>query len=163
MIVPVAGITRWAVLLVALTASGHLRADTLKGRVVRILDGDTLAVLDSAKREHLVRIAGIDAPEPGQANYETSRQHLGSLVIGKMVTVEWRKRDRYGRLVGKVSADLDDVGLQQVRAGQAWWYRDSAHEQTAFDRSRYESAEQDARLARRGLWNGSRPIPPWQW
>jgi endonuclease YncB( thermonuclease family) len=56
-----------------------------------------------------------------------------------------------------------DVGLDQVREGMAWWYRDYAHEQTPEDRKAYESAEDDARIARRGLWQDKAPIPPWKW
>jgi endonuclease YncB( thermonuclease family) len=138
-------------------------AETTRGTVIRIADGDTLTVLDARKREHKVRLAGIDAPERKQAHYETSRQSLAKLSFGKAVIVEWHKRDVYGRLVGKVEADRQDVGLAQVRAGQAWWFRRYANEQTMFDRSRYEAAELDARRNRRGLWKTGKPMPPWEW
>src|SRR5688500_9547199 len=85
-------------------------AETLRGKVIRILDGYTIAGLDATKREHRIRLAGIDSPERKQANYETARQHLAKLAFGKAVTVDWHKRDRYGRLVGKVEADHRDVG-----------------------------------------------------
>jgi micrococcal nuclease len=77
--------------------------------------------------------------------------------------VEWHKRDVHGRLVGKVEADRQDVGLAQLRAGQAWWFRRYANEQTMFDRSRYEAAELDARRNRRGLWQIANPTPCWEW
>ena len=38
-------------------------ADTLEGKVVRIVDGETLVVLDSNNTQHRVRLAGIDTPE----------------------------------------------------------------------------------------------------
>ncbi len=41
-------------------------ADTLEGKVVRVVDGDTLVVLDSGNTQHRVRLAGIDTPERGQ-------------------------------------------------------------------------------------------------
>jgi endonuclease YncB( thermonuclease family) len=65
--------------------------------------------------------------------------------------------------VGKVEAARHDVGLEQLRAGQAWWFREYAHEQTAFDRSQYETAEFEARVSRRGLWKTGKPVPPWEW
>ncbi len=55
-------------------------------------------------RTHKVRLAGIDAPERGQAFGKTSTTHLASLVAGRLVTVEFHKRDKYGRLVGSVLA-----------------------------------------------------------
>ncbi len=36
-------------------------ADTLTGKVVRVVDGDTLYVLDANYKEHKIRLAGIDA------------------------------------------------------------------------------------------------------
>ena len=144
-------------------AAACASADTLRGKVVRIADGDTITVLDSKNRQHKVRLGGIDAPERKQAYYEAARQNLAKLAFGKMVVVEWHKRDRYGRVVGKVEADRRDVGLVQVRAGLAWWYREYAHEQSAFDRSLYENAELEARVNRRGLWQSAKRTAPWAW
>jgi endonuclease YncB( thermonuclease family) len=39
----------------------------VEGRVVGISDGDTITVLDADKKQHKIRINGIDAPEKGQA------------------------------------------------------------------------------------------------
>ncbi len=44
-----------------------LYADTLNGRVVKIVDGDTITVLDASNTQHRIRLQGIDAPERGQA------------------------------------------------------------------------------------------------
>ena len=77
-------------------------ADFLTGKVVRVVDGDTLYVLDANYKEHKIRLAGIDAPERKQAYGLASRKHLASIVAGQQVTVEYQKRDRYGRILGKV-------------------------------------------------------------
>jgi hypothetical protein len=37
-------------------------ADTLTGKVVTIVDGDTITVLDSIDTQHRIRLQGIDAP-----------------------------------------------------------------------------------------------------
>jgi endonuclease YncB( thermonuclease family) len=153
---------RWIGLLLCLIAHGVV-AETIRGKVVKIADGDTLTILDPSKHQHKIRLSGIDAPERKQAHYETSRQSLAKLAFDKAVIVEWHKRDVYGRLVGKVQADRQDVGLAQLRAGQAWWFRRYANEQTMFDRSRYEAAELDARRNGRGLWKTGSPTPPWEW
>jgi micrococcal nuclease len=55
-----------------------------------------------------------------------------------------------------------DLSPEQIRAGQVWWYRAYAHEQAPSDRSRYETAELEARVNRRGLWKGPQPTPPWE-
>jgi len=56
-----------------------------------------------------------------------------------------------------------DVGLEQIRAGYAWWYRAYAKEQTPEDRERYEHAEQEAKARKVGLWRDPSPVPPWEW
>ncbi len=105
-------------------------ADTLTGEVVKITDGDTLYVLDANYKDHKIRLAGIDAPERRQAYGLASRKHLLSIVAGKEVTVEYQKRDRYDRIVGKVLVDGIDACLEQVKAGFAWHYKKYQHEQS---------------------------------
>ncbi len=60
------------ILAALLTVSAH--ADVIKGRVVRVSDGDTIVVLDAQKVQHKIRLAGIDAPESKQAFGQVSKQ-----------------------------------------------------------------------------------------
>jgi endonuclease YncB( thermonuclease family) len=142
----------------SLTAFG----DTLTGKVGRVVGGDTLYVLDANYKDHKIRLAGIDAPERRQAYGLASRKHLLSIVAGKQVRVEYQKRDRYGRIVGKVLLDGIDVCLEQVKVGFAWHYKKYQHEQSAEDRELYADAENKARNERLGLWRENNPIPPWE-
>ncbi len=77
--------------------------------------------------------------------------------------MEWTKPDRYGRIVGKVIVDGQDVGLRQIETGLAWWYRKYAREQSPQDQVTYARAEEGARIARGGLWRDSEPVPPWEY
>jgi endonuclease YncB( thermonuclease family) len=146
-------------LLCALTALA--RADVIQGRVVGIADGDTITVLDASKSQHRIRLQGIDAPESRQAFGARSKQHLSDLVFNKEVSIEWEKRDRYGRVLGKVLAGGRDACLAHVRAGMAWHYKHYQDEQSPEDRRLYAEAEREAREARRGLWADPDPTPPW--
>lgn len=141
----------------------HGRGVELEGEVIAVHDGDTVTLLDVARVRHRVRIAGVDAPERGQPFGATAKDGLARLVHGKRVAAQCHKRDRYGRDVCRLFADARDVGLEQVRNGLAWWYREYAREQSATDRASYEAAEGEARSARRGLWRDPRPQPPWAW
>ncbi len=49
-------------------------------------------------------------------------------------TIEYQKRDRYGRIVGKVLVNGVDTCLEQVEAGFAWHYKKYQHEQSPEDR-----------------------------
>ena len=111
------------------TASCPSRAPRLSPRVVGVSDGDTITVLDSYNQQHRIRLYGIDAPEKKQPFGSRAKQNLSSLAFGRGATVEWSKTDRYGRIVGKVTVSGEDVGLRQLQAGLAWWYRQYAREQ----------------------------------
>lgn len=149
--------------LAAALAAAPVHARDFDGRVVGIQDGDTVTVLDAAKQQHRIRIAGIDAPEKAQAFGAAAKENLARLAFGKQADVRCSKRDRYGREVCNVYVGARDVGLEQVRSGHAWWYREYAREQGPDDRKVYETAESEARGARRGLWHDASPTPPWDW
>lgn len=131
------------------------------GRVVGVDDGDTITVLDSSNQNHVIRLQGIDAPEKGQEFGTKSKQDLSQLVFDQVVNIEWSKRDRYSRIVGKVLLNGDDVCLAQVRAGMAWHYKYYQGEQSPKDRQLYNEAEDVAKSARIGLWVDANPTPPW--
>lgn len=150
-------------ILTLLAGVSLAQADTLVGEVVGLADGDTVTVLDAQKTQHKIRLAGIDAPEKGMPWGQKSKEALSDRVYRRIVTVEWHKQDRYGRLIGKILVDGQDANLAQVADGMAWHYKDYAQEQTPDDRARYAKAELDARSARRGLWAEPEPIPPWAW
>ncbi len=129
-------------------------AEELRGRVVRVADGDTITVLDSANTQHKIRFQGIDAPEKAQAFGKVSRTYLSGMVAGRDVRVTYKERDRYDRILGTVYVDDKDVNLEMIKAGLAWHY--SFYDQTAA----YAAAEKEARAAKRGLWRDPNPIEP---
>jgi len=55
------------VCLTFLISCAQTQATELTGRVVSVHDGDTITVLDADKKQHKIRLAGIDAPEIKQA------------------------------------------------------------------------------------------------
>jgi endonuclease YncB( thermonuclease family) len=131
-----------------------LLSPTLTGKEVKVVDGDTVYVLDAAKTQHKIRLAGIDAPERKQPYGRKSKDYLLEFVAGEVVEVEWNKRDRYKRIVGKIIHGGRDVNLAMVRAGLAWWYRRYAREQSPADRGLYEAAEDRARAEGVGFGAG---------
>ena len=145
--------------------------------MVKIADGDTITIVDDLGEKHRIRLAGIDAPEKNQPYGDISTQGLNKLVSGKTVTIEYEKRDRYKRIIGKVLVDppgevfcmaLDcvkkiDAGLKQIKTGLAWHYKYYQMEQSEEDRRLYSEAEQEARTKQLGLWKNEEPLAPWEW
>lgn len=146
---------------VLMLGSQSVLALILVGEVVAVADGDTVTVLDEGKRQHRVRLAGIDAPEKRQAFGNKSRQALASMVFRQRVVVESQKVDRYGRLIGKVFVGNVDVSLALLDLGLAWHYKEYQSEQSAEDRLSYSKSESIAHVKGVGLWQDRNPTPPW--
>ncbi len=83
------------------------------------------------------------------------------LVYDKQVNVDWHKKDRYGRIVGKVLINGVDANFEQVKRGLAWFYKKYQNEQPLQDRLDYLHAQEDAEKSRAGLWLDNEPIAPW--
>jgi endonuclease YncB( thermonuclease family) len=127
-----------------------------EGQVIAVLDGDILVVLGPSKLEYRVRLAGIDAPEPCQPFGIDAKEALGNLALGEKVSVEWRSRDKYERIIGIVRLPKLNLSLRMVEDGWAWQYP-----KTDQDRD-IQQAEAAARDAKRGLWQQENPEPPWE-
>ena len=130
--------------------------------VLRVSDGDTITALTENGEQLRVRIGAIDAPESQQEYGAQSRDHLLRLLETTTPSLDCYKRDQYRRYICKILVSNEDVGLLQIRAGAAWWYKQYAREQSVEDQRAYELAEEEARRARIGLW-AKNPMPPWEW
>lgn len=151
----------WKLLIVCLLFVQSTYAEVLSGRVVGVADGDTITVLYNTNTQHKIRLNGIDAPEKKQAFGNVSKKSLSDMVFGKQVDVEWNKVDRYGRKVGKVMLNDEDVNLEQIKLGLAWFFRKYQSDLVPADRVAYAQAQQEAEEGRLGLWLEQNPIAPW--
>ena len=133
----------------------------IQGKVVSVADGDTITVLDAEKTQHKIRLQGIDAPEKAQAFGAKSKQALYEMVHGKTVQVSFEKSDKYGRILGKVLLDGQDICHQQIKAGLAWHYKKYQNQQPLVDRDAYSASETAAKNEKLGLWSDPRPMAPW--
>ena len=140
--------------LTLFTPASASAASTFSG-IGHAKDGDSLMVGD---RE--VRLFGIDAPEWAQtctrggrdwACGQVAASELEKLVTGKYVSCVAVNADVYGRTVSQCTVDGVDVNRAMVAKGYAVAYR---HYSTA-----YVSAEESARVSRRGIWAGTFEMP----
>jgi endonuclease YncB( thermonuclease family) len=138
-----------------------VNALTIEGVVVGVADGDTITVLDANNTQHKIRLGGIDAPEKKQAFGNASKKSLSDLIYGKQVIIDYTKQDRYGRIVGKVIFNGDDINFIQIKRGMAWFYRAYKNELSIHDQSAYQKAEETAQIEKAGLWLDAYPVAPW--
>nr|WP_038154940.1 thermonuclease family protein [Trabulsiella guamensis] len=134
-----------------------LLASQMRGNVIRVIDGDTIEILQD-KKPVRIRLVNIDAPERKQPFGRWSSNQLKSLVAGEFVSVTYTQTDRYGRILGRVVTTSGiEANRYMVQSGAAWVYDkyNTDHSLPALQR---EASEQ-----KRGLWADSHPIPPWEW
>ncbi|MDR2003296.1 MAG: thermonuclease family protein [Prevotella sp.] len=128
---------------------------TITGKVVKVSDGDTIIILDSTNTQHKIRLYGIDCPEKKQDYGVKATEFTGRLCAGKVVRVEVKGRDRYGRTLGIVYAGEININEALLRNGLAWHYKQ-------FDKSkRYAALENETRIKRLNIWNLKNPVAPW--
>lgn len=149
------------VLSLTLIFASFASADVISGRVVGVADGDTITILDGTNTQHKIRLNGIDAPEKSQAFGNVSKRSLSDMVFNQQVDVDWLKEDRYGRKVGKVLLNNEDVNLKQIKRGLAWYFKKYKSDVAQEDRITYVQAQQEAEENKTGLWVDPNPIPPW--
>lgn len=150
-----------SLMVVSLLSAHSAWAYSIRGRVISVSDGDTITVLDNAKTQHKIRLAGIDAPEKKQAFGQVSKKRLSDMVFDREVTLDCGKTDRYRRNICIVMVNGHDANLAQVKSGMAWWYKKYQKDQTAQQRAAYEAAETAARVGKMGLWQDANSVAPW--
>lgn len=131
---------------------------SLRGKVTRVVDGDTIHVRVGAKTEK-VRLLGIDAPERGACFSDQATAQLRRFVMNKIVRLQGdrtqAKRDSFKRLLAYVHlANGKDVEIELLRGGYVTVF---VYKNRPFARLvQYEAAEEYAAGARFGGWASCR-------
>ena len=142
------------------TGSGAVRP--LRGKAL-VIDADTIKIGEAAIR---VRLNGVDAPELKQpciaadgSEWACGREAglaLERRIAGRNLVCE-RLRPGLVRLRGICRIEGEEAELNRwvVEAGWAFAFVESSRA--------YAGDEAVARAARRGIWSGRAPMPPWEW
>jgi micrococcal nuclease len=133
------------------------------GLVTKVVDGDTIYLLNNDNQKVKIRLQYIDAPELDQFFGNESKLILERLILNKKIILKGFKKDKYNRLLGVVSYGAIDINLEMIKSGAAWHFKKYAK----FDQMQdqfiiYDENEKIAKLNKIGLWE-KEPIPPWQW
>lgn len=129
----------------AVPKTGGVNSSEQLGRVVNVVDGDTINVIVDGS-VYLVRYIGVDTPELGEPCAEDARAFNASLVSGQEVQLvkDASDVDRYGRLLRYVYAGERFVNFELVAQGYAEavaYPPDTAHAEE------FEGLEAQARAA----------------
>lgn len=140
----------------ALPSSAQTLPSRLEGKIVGVLDGDSLEILVD-KKPVMVRLHAIDAPEWDQARGKDAKKALSRLAFGKQAVVEVKGLDNNERTLGKVTIGKLELNAEMLEQGWAWHFK-------RFDQDeKLAKLEADARKGKRGLWADKKPEPPWDY
>lgn len=131
-----------------------IQPEPLKGKVISVADGDTFSLLTDNNEQVKIRLYAIDAPERGQDFGTKSREFLNDLCYGKMVTIEKKNTDQYGRILGVAFVNGVNLNEEMVRNGLAWYYSYYAND------PKLEAWEQSARRQKLNIWSMKNPVHP---
>jgi micrococcal nuclease len=137
-------------------------------QVSRVVDGDTI-IVNKGTTKLTIRLVGIDAPEvshaknlPGQPFSQQSTKHLAGLVLNKTVDIKSYGPDRYGRALGEVFLDGNNINIEMVKSGLAEVYRGTPAKGQNMEP--YWMAEEEARKTGKGMWVlGDKYVSPREW
>ena len=136
------------------------------GRIVKVIDGDTVDVSMNGRTER-VRLIGIDTPETKKPNApiecfgpEATNRINELLPVGTPVFVQRDivARDPYGRLLGYVYRSSDRLFVNEDLIVNGYARPLSIAPNTAFT-AQFADQSQLARSSRAGLWGECPPEP----
>jgi endonuclease YncB( thermonuclease family) len=134
------------------------------GKVQEAIDGNTLIMSIKDKKRLLVHLVGIESSPLGQPFGIDAQRFLERLTKGKKIEVwvnpnHWiMKGPRPEEITGVVylrNADRQDVNLSLVRAGMARHKPSKPYTMSRHTECQYTIAEEEARTAKRGLWQSA--------
>ena len=114
-------------------------------RVTQIVDGKTLKLRGSGKIIE-IRLIGLNVPESEE---DAARDFLNKALNDKWVRIKIERENKPGLKEGFAYISGEDISARMIRLGLAT----IVHDEKDFDVRPYIELEQEARSAKRGLWN----------
>ena len=143
-------------LMIALLFSMAAWADEeITGKVVSVIDGNTIEVSANDSETYKILLHGIDCPELEQEYGEKAKKLLEKLVLEKNVQVSIQGKDRKGNRLGVIMLNgKEDPRFELLKEGLAWTSEKNPIEEL-------ETMKEKAREKNKGLWKETNPTPPW--
>lgn len=135
------------------------------------LGGNTASGERESRNEETI----VGSPSPPQAYGKIAKEYITQRALGKAVRIQplpgevsgpWYRPkiwpyDRYNRVQAFVwihGEEGESLNEEMLRKGLAWWYSPFV----PFERG-FKYLEDNARIAKIGIWEQPHASPPWQW
>ncbi len=91
-------------------------------KVIRVIDGNTIVVSNENNSEEIIRLVGINTPEPGTNGSNESESYLESRILGKNIYLnvdDKKPKDSYNRTLAMVLINEDNLNKELLCKGYA--------------------------------------------
>lgn len=133
-------------------------AREITGKCVKVLDGDTIHIVNFTGQRTSIRLYGIDCPELDQIRGQAAKQYVTNVVARKKVTFKKMGKDSYNRLVGLVY--VNDLCLNEALLKDGFAWLTPGYCRAPFCKQ-WKRHEKNARQKKLGLWADPSPVAPW--
>ena len=110
-----------------------LDGEQLQCKIIDVYDGDTITIIfpfNGGYYKDKCRLCGIDTPEVRTKNAEEKaagikvRDWLKEKILNKIMLIEFKGKDKYGRLMGVIYENINStsINMQLVANGMAYKY-----------------------------------------
>lgn len=126
----------------------------VSGKVIAVIDGNTVEVVDKDNTTYKIVLAGVDSPELTQEYGMEAKQYLEKMLLQKEVIVRFQGKDRKGNHIAVVLKDELDPRVELLKQGLAWTAEKDPNPEL-------EAYRATAQQKGKGLWKEENPTPPW--
>lgn len=142
------------IFLIFWTSFEVLGQGEFSGKVISVIDGNTVDVVVSDTETIRVVLTGIDSPEIGQKYGEEAKAALKKILLKKDVKVKLVGKDRWGNNLAVVMKGSSDPRIELLEKGLAWTAERNPE-------AELEKVRLTAQASGLGIWEDENPTPPW--
>jgi endonuclease YncB( thermonuclease family) len=122
---------------------------SVEGKVIKIVDGDTIILLTKDNKRKRVNFVAVDAA----AGQIVARSFLSPLLLNRLVSVLVNPSNiKSGTVVGVIHFQERDVNRELLEAGVVRYHEPESYSVSSYTACVYRIVEREAREAKRGLW-----------
>lgn len=135
----------------------HANQIQIKGKVIEVINGNTIILQKSDSTRKEIKLSGIEVPENSRIYTKKSKKFLASMIENQDVIVTFenhhKHKTKFFNITGKVLFNHVDINLKMLKHGYVLHAKKDHKEQLQSDAILYSKAEDRARFKQIGLFS----------
>lgn len=142
------------IVLLSLSTQAQNYDNTFSAKVITVIDGNTLEVLDENDEVVRFQLSEVDAPELGQEKGNEAKVFTETLMLKKKVVIERVGKDWLGNKLAVIQLKNGKLLHEELLKEGLGWASNKASSQSI-------SLQDNAKDQKIGIWSIPEPTPPW--